>query len=74
MKGPLKVNPPEREENVGFIESEEITWREYFVDFRTTVWPMLEAEGFTFVEAMMFWRQEMCLAALRTIQERICDE
>lgn len=64
MKPRAKVNPPERGENVGFTEEEEISWRQYFVDFRELIWPMLQAEGFTYVEALMFWRQEVMIAYL----------
>lgn len=60
------VNPPDREEHVGFTEEEEISWRRYFIDFRELVWPMFEKEGFTYVEAMMFWRQEI-------VQARLCS-
>lgn len=60
-----KINPPEREETIGFAEGEEIDWRQYFVDFRTMVWPMFEAEGFTFVEAINFWRQEIMLTYIK---------
>lgn len=59
--------PEERKETVGFTESEEIEWRQYFLDFRETVWPMFQAEGFTFVQAMMFWRQEIVISKLQEI-------
>ena len=72
-KQPL-FNPSEREESVGFSEVEEISWHEYFVDFRETVWPMLEKQGFTFPEALMFWRQELLLANLIWIRERLDEQ
>lgn len=67
-----KINPPEREENVGFTEEEEISWRQYFTDFKTTVWPMLAAQGFTFPEALTFWRHEILLCQITELlqQER----
>lgn len=72
MKTPVtKPLPPEREENVGFTEEEEISWRQYFLDFRELVWPMFEAQGFTYVEALMFWRQEMVLSQLVDIRESL---
>lgn len=69
-----KVNPPEREETVGFPEDEEISWRQYFVDWRATVWPMFEAQGFTFVEAITFWRQEILLGYVQKIAETLTAE
>jgi hypothetical protein len=63
------VNPPERDENVTFDEESEISWRQWFTDFRELVWPMLEKEGFTFPEAVLFWRQEIVSANLVRIRE-----
>lgn len=71
---PGLVNPPERDEAIGFTEDEEISWREYFTDFRQTVWPMFEAEGFTFFEAIMFWRHEIMLGHIMLIKERLREE
>lgn len=68
-----KVNPPERDEQVGFTEEEEISWRQYFVDFRKLVWPLFEAEGFTYVEALMFWRQEIMLGHVIKLVEHLGD-
>lgn len=64
-------NPPEREEAIGFTEVEEIDWRQYFADFRSTVWPMFEAEGFTFVEAINFWRHEIMIFHLIEIKQKL---
>lgn len=61
--------PGEREENIGFTEAEEISWRQYFVDFNTTVWPMLAAQGFTKPQALVFWRQEILLGNIIQLKE-----
>ena len=60
---------PEREENVCFTEEEEISWRQFFCDFKTTVWPMLAKEGFTYTEALMFWRQEALIGHIIGLRE-----
>lgn len=63
--------PPEREEAIGFKESEEVEWREYLHDFRATVYPMFQREGFTYVEAIMFWRQEMLLSQITELKDKL---
>lgn len=66
--------PDEREENVGFTEEEEISWRQYFTDFNTTVWPMLAAQGFTKPEALMFWRMEILSGQITKLVELMSRE
>lgn len=67
-------DPPEREETIGFTEEEEISWHEYFLDFREKVWPMFEAQGFTFVEAITFWRNEIHLYELKCIRQLLEEQ
>lgn len=54
----------ERDELVLFDEETEISWLQYFEDFKRTAWPMLAAQGFTFPQALLFWRQEQVLSQL----------
>ena len=61
----------EREEQVGFTEEEEISWHQYFLDFETTVWPMLKEQGFTWVQALLFWRGEVMIGHLIQLRESI---
>jgi hypothetical protein len=68
------VNPPDREEQVGFTEEEEISWHQYFLDFRELVWPMLEKQGFTYTQALMFWRGEVMIGYLVNIQNLLNRE
>lgn len=65
---------PEREEAIGFEESEEIDWRQYLTDFKSTVWPMFAKEGFTFPEALMFWRQEILLTRITQVRDILDGE
>ena len=73
MPGPdvSRVLPPEREENVGFTEAEQISWEQYFVDFRELIWPMFDRQGFTYQQALMFWRQEMLLSNIIELREEL---
>lgn len=61
----------EREEEIGFTEEEEQSWRRYFLDFREMIWPMLEKEGFTYVQALMFWRQEVLTGQIAQLREEL---
>lgn len=66
-------DPGEREESVGFEESEEVDWRQYFNDFRQLIWPMFEAEGFTFPQAITMWRQEILVSEIRRLREALTE-
>jgi len=61
----------ERDEQVGFTEEEEVSWIQYFADFKTTVWPLLAAQGFTFPQALMFWRQEVLTGHIIQLRETL---
>jgi len=63
------ANPSEREEAVCFDEASEIEWRQWFTDFRQRIWPMFKAEGFTFQQAVMLWRQEGINSRLQQLIE-----
>lgn len=64
---------PERDEQIGFTEDEEISWHQYFLDFKTTIWPVLAKQGFTYTEAVMFWRQEVLIGQIIMLREELKD-
>ena len=66
---PSLIKISEREEVIGFRESEEIEWRQYLADFRARIWPMYKEYGFTFPEAFHTWRQEMMITKLEYLLE-----
>jgi len=46
---------PDDPEGLIFTEAAERSWRAYLSEFREQVWPVFEAQGFTFEGAFSCW-------------------